>query len=78
MVDISLLQIIERIPELRFKKKGSYPSDKVPQKTKYPFAIIKSAPSNDRREHWIVIAPLKKTYKFFMILWVEKEQLIPF
>ena len=44
----SLLQIAERIAELRFKYMGSYPSDKVPQLTKYSFAIVNSAPSNDR------------------------------
>ena len=43
---------------------GSYPSDKVPQLTKYSFAIINSAPSNDRGEHWIIIARLEKTYDF--------------
>ena len=58
----SLLQIIERIPELRFKYMGSYPSDTVPQLTKYSFAIINSDPSNDRGEHWIMIARLDKSY----------------
>ena len=43
---------------------GSYPSDKVPQLTKYSFAIINSASSNDRGEHWIMIARLNKTYYF--------------
>ena len=56
MVNFSLLQIIERIPELRFKYMGLYPSDTVPQLTKYSFAIVYSAPSNDRGEHWIMIA----------------------
>ena len=60
----SLLQIIERFPELRFKYMGSYPSDTVPQLTKYSFAIINSAPSNDRGEHWIMIARLDKSYYF--------------
>ena len=32
--NFSLLQINERIPELRFKYMGSYPSDKIPQRTK--------------------------------------------
>ena len=41
---------------------GSYPFDKVPQLTKYSFAIINSAASNDRGEHWIVIARLDKSY----------------
>ena len=43
---------------------GSYSSDKVPQLTKYSFAIVNSAPSNDRGEHWITIARLDKTYYF--------------
>ena len=64
MDNFSLLQIIERIPELRFKYMGSYPSDTVPQLTKYSFAIINSAPSNDRGEHWIMIARMDKSYYF--------------
>ena len=64
MDNFSLLQIIERIPELRFKYMGSYPSDKVPKLTKYSFAIVNSAPSNDRGEHWIMMARLDKTYYF--------------
>ena len=43
---------------------GSYPSDEVPQLTKYSFAIVNSAPSNDRGEHWIMMARLDKTYYF--------------
>ena len=42
----------------------SYPSDNVPRLTKYSFAIVNSAPSNDRGEHWIMIARLDKTYFF--------------
>ena len=64
MDNFLLLQIIERIPELRFKHMGFYPSDKVPQLTKYSFAIVNSAPSNDRGEHWIMMARLDKTYYF--------------
>ena len=64
MDNFSLLQIIERIPELRFKYMGSYFSDTVPQLTKYSFAIINSAPSNDRGEHWIMIARPDKSYYF--------------
>ena len=43
---------------------GSYSSDKVPQLTKYSFAIVNSAPSNGRGELWILIARLDKTYYF--------------
>ena len=62
MDNFLLLQIIERIPELRFKYMGSYP--RVPQLTKYSFAIFISAPSNDTGEHWIMIARLNKSYYF--------------
>ena len=41
-----------------------YPSDKAPQLTKNSFAIMKSAPSNDRGEHWIMIVRLVKTNYF--------------
>ena len=64
MDNFPLLQIIERVPELSFKYMGSYPSDTVPQLTKYSFAIINSAQSNDRGEHWIIIARLDKSYYF--------------
>ena len=64
MDNFSLLQIIERIPELRLKYMESYASDAVPQLTKYSSAIINSAPSNDRGEHWIMIARLDKSYYF--------------
>ena len=43
---------------------GTYPSDKVPELTKYSFTVINSAPSNDRRENWILIARLDKSYYF--------------
>ena len=57
MDSFSLMQIIERIRELRFKYMGSYPCDKVPQ-------LTKSAPSNDRGELWIMVAQSDKTYYF--------------
>ena len=62
MDNFSLLKTIERISELKFKYMGSYPSDTVPQLTKYSSAIFNSAPRNDRREHWIMIARLDKSY----------------
>ena len=43
---------------------GSYPSDKVPQLTKYSFAIVNSAPSIDWGKHWIMIARLDEIYYF--------------
>ena len=40
----------------------SYPSDKLPRLTKYPFGIVNSAPSKNREEHWIMIGRLDKPY----------------
>ena len=64
MDNFPLLQVIERFPELKFKCMGSYISDTVSQITTYPLAIVHSAPSNDRGEHWITIARLDKNYYF--------------
>ena len=64
MDNFSLLQPIEKIPELRFKYMVFYTSDKLPQLTNNSFAVVNSAPSNDRGEHWIMIARLDNTYYF--------------
>ena len=64
MDNFSLLQTIERIPELRFKYMGSYHSDRVPQRTKHYFTIVNSAPSKNRAEHLFMVALLDKTYFF--------------
>ena len=77
MDKFSLLQNIENYPELRFKYMGSYPSDKVPQLTKYSFAIANSAASNIRGEHWIMIARMDKNTTL-LILWLKRDQLAPF
>ena len=64
MDNFSLLQIIERIPELRYNHMGSYPCDKVPRLTKYSFEFVSSTQRNGRGEHWIMITRLDKTYLF--------------
>ena len=64
MENFSFLQTIGRIPELRLKYMGSYHSDKVPQLTKFSFAIVNSAPSKDGAEHWIMIARMDENYYF--------------
>ena len=64
MDNFSLLQVFAKIPELRFKNMGSYPSDTVPHLTKYSFANIDSALSKDRGQQWIMIARLEKSYYF--------------
>ena len=60
----SLQQIIERIPELKFKYIGSFPADFIPNLTKFSFAIINTASSTEVGEHWILIARLNRNYYF--------------
>ena len=73
MDNVSLLQITQRIPELKFNYMGSYPTDKMLQLTKYSFAIINSAPGNERGEHWIMIARLDKSYYFADSLGIKRS-----
>ena len=62
MDKISSAQIINRIPELKYKYIGSFPSNAVPNLPKYSFAIVNSAPSHSVGEHWIMIARLHDNY----------------
>ena len=55
MDNFSVVQVIEIIPELRLKYMGFYPSDKVPQLTKYYCVVLNSAPSKNREEHCFMI-----------------------
>ena len=48
--------IINRIPLLKFRYVGSFPSDYVPTLDNDTFAIINTQPSNMQGEHWIMIA----------------------
>ena len=57
----SLQQIIERIPELKFKYIESFPADFIPNLPKLSFAIINTASS---KEHWILIARLNRNYYY--------------
>ena len=52
----ALQQIINRIPLLKFRYFGSFPSDYVPTLDNDTFAIINTQPSNMQGEHWIMIA----------------------
>ena len=49
-------QIINRIPLLKYRYPGSFPSDCIPALDNETFAIIRTQPSNMRGEHWIMIA----------------------
>ena len=56
MDNFALQQIISRIPLLKFRYLGSFPSDHVPTLDNDTFAIINTQPSNMQGEHWITIA----------------------
>ena len=49
--NLSLHQIINRIPLLKYRHRGSFPSDYVPTLDKHTFAIINTQPSIMQGEH---------------------------
>ena len=60
----ALQQIINRIPLLKFRYLGSFPSDYVPTLDNDTFAIINTQPSNMQGEHWIMIANFRHQLYF--------------
>ena len=56
MDNFALQQIINRIPLLKFRNLGSFPSDYVPTIDNDTFAVINTQPSYMQGEHWIMIA----------------------
>ena len=56
MNNVSLQQIFNRIPLLKYRYPGSFPSDYVPTLDNDTFAIMNTQPSNMQGEHWIMIA----------------------
>ena len=52
---VSLQQIINRNPLLKYRYCGSFPSHYVPNLDNDTFAILNTQPSNMQGEHWIVI-----------------------
>ena len=54
MDNVSLPQKINRIPLLKYRYRGSFPSDYVPTLDNDTFAIINTQPSNRQGEHWII------------------------
>ena len=64
MDNVSLQQLINRIPLLKFRYLGSFPSDYVPTLDSDTFAIINTQPSNMQGEHWIMIANLRHELYF--------------
>ena len=64
MDNTSLRDIIEHIPELKFWYIGSFPADFVPNLPKLTFAIIKTSPSSEVGEHWIMVGRLDRNYYY--------------
>ena len=56
MDNISLQEKINRIPLLKYRYRGSFPSDYVPTLEIDTYAIIKKLPRKKQGEHWIMIA----------------------
>ena len=85
MDNVSLQKIINRIPLLKYRYRGSFPSDYVPTLDNDTFAIINTQPSNMQSEHWIKIAnSSQKLYfanslgrKKYSFLNQQYEQLMP-
>ena len=87
MDNISILQIIERIPELTLKYIGSSPGDKNPQLSKFELTLkyIGSYPADKTSTTEIVFAKLNsvpsndkgehwRKFTTLVICWVEKHQ----
>ena len=78
-------QIINRIPLLKFRYLGSFPSDYVPTLENDTFAIINMQPSNMQGEHWIMVANSRQKLYFadslgrkkYSFLKQHYEQMIP-
>ena len=72
MDNFALQQIINRIPLLKIRYLGSFPSDYVPTLDNDTFAIINTQPSNMQGEHWIMIASFRHELYFEDSLGREK------
>ena len=85
MDKFALQQTINRIPLLKFRYLGSFPSDYVPTLDNDTFAIINTQPSIMQGEHWIMIAnSCQKLYfadslgrKKYSFLKQQYEQMMP-
>ena len=81
----SLQQIINRIPLLKYRYRGSFPSYYGPTPDNDTFAIINTQPSNMQGEHWILIANSRQKLYFadslgrqmYSLLKQHYEQMMP-
>ena len=83
--DVSLQQIFNCIPLLKYRHRGSFPSDYVPTLDNDTFAIIITQPSNMQVEHWIMNANSRQKLYFadslgrkkYSLLKQQYEQMMP-
>ena len=64
MDNVSLQQILNRIPLLKYRYCGSFPSDYVPTLDKDTFATINTEHSKMQGERWIMIAKSRQILYF--------------
>ena len=68
MDNVSLCQLINRIPLVKYRYIGCFPCDYVPTRPNDTFAIINTQPSNMQGEHWIMIACFVISYSLLILL----------
>ena len=64
MDNSSLQQVVNRIPLLKYRYLGSFPSDYVPTFDNDPLAIKNTQPCNIPGEQWIMIANYRHKLRF--------------
>ena len=85
MDNVSLQQIINRIPLLKYRYTGSFPSDYIPTLDNDTFAITNTQPNKMQGEHWIKIANSRQVLYFadslgrqkYSFLKQQNEQMMP-
>ena len=83
--NVSLQQRINRIPLLKCRYRGFFPTDYVPTLDNDTFATINTQPSNMQGEHWIMIADSRQILSFadslarkkYSFLKQQYEQMMP-
>ena len=85
MDNVSLQQLINRIPLFKYRYRGSFFSDYVPTLDNDTLAIINTQPSNMQSEHWIMITNSRQILYFagslgrkkYIFLKQHYEQMMP-
>ena len=73
MDDVSLQQIINQIPQIEYRYRGSFPSDYFSTLDNDFFAILDTQPSNMQGEHNIDCKLLSNNV-FYRLFWEQKVQ----